>query len=149
MRISVIGTGYVGLVSGVCFAEKGHDVVCVDNDTTKVDKINHGDCPIYEAGLQELLLNNLNTCLSATTNLYDAVINSDVSFLAVGTPFDGTDIDLKYVREVTKDIGRALKDKDDYHVVIVKSTVVPLLEQYSGKKAGFDSWCWNESRVSS
>ena len=146
MRISVIGTGYVGLVSGVCFAEKGHKVVCVDNNSSKIDKINNGYSPIYEVGLKELI-KNLNTSLTASTDFKDALINSDVSFIAVGTPFDGTDIDLMYVREVSKEIGRVLKTKVDYHVVIVKSTVVPgttddivlpLLEEYSGKKAGIN-----------
>ena len=147
MKISVIGTGYVGLVSGVCFAEKGHHVVCVDNDSTKVDQINKSLSPIYEKGLDDLLSSNIGKGLIATTNLHDAVIDSDISLLAVGTPFDGNEIDLKYVRQVAKEIGQALKDSARYHVVIVKSTVVPgttddvilpLLEKYSGKKAGVD-----------
>ena len=145
MKVSVIGTGYVGLVSGVCFAEKGHNVVCVDNDVSKVDKINSSVSPIYEEGLDELLSSNINERLIATTDLHKAVVESDVSLLAVGTPFDGDEIDLKYVCEVSKQIGLALKEKDDYHVIIVKSTVVPgttddiiipLLEKYSGKKSG-------------
>lgn len=147
MKISVIGMGYVGLVSGVCFAEKGHHVVCVDNDSTKVDQINKSLSPIYEKGLDDLLSSNIGKGLIATTNLHDAVIDSDISLLAVGTPFDGNEIDLKYVRQVAKEIGQALKDSARYHVVIVKSTVVPgttddvilpLLEKYSGKKAGVD-----------
>ena len=147
MKVSVIGTGYVGLVSGVCLAEKGHEVVCVDNDVLKVNKINLAESPIYEEGLDELLLSNIGNRFSATIDLKDSVINSDLSLLAVGTPFNGSEIDLKYVRQVAKEIGIALKEKNDYHVIVVKSTVVPgttdevvipLLEKYSGKKSGID-----------
>ena len=147
MKVSVVGTGYVGLVSGVCLAEKGHEVICVDNDAAKVDKINAGKSPIYEDGLDDLLTHNIGQRLTATTDLQQAVLNSDVSLLAVGTPFNGSEIDLTYVRQVAKDIGSALRDKAGYHVVIVKSTVVPgttdtevlpLLEEFSGKKAGVD-----------
>ncbi len=145
MKISVIGTGYVGLVSGVCLSEKGHEVICVDNDAGKVDQINNSKSPIYEKGLDQLLENNIGNRLKATTDLQQAVLDSDLSLLAVGTPFNGSEIDLTYVRQVAMDIGAALKEKDGYHVVIVKSTVVPgttdtevlpLLEEYSGKKAG-------------
>jgi UDPglucose 6-dehydrogenase/GDP-mannose 6-dehydrogenase len=147
MKVSVVGTGYVGLVSGVCLAEKGHDVTCVDNDSAKVEKINNATSPIYEKGLDNLLSENIGKHLRATADLRNAVLNSDVSLVTVGTPFDGNEIDLKYVRQVAKDIGKLLKEKSDYHVVIIKSTVVPgttdnvvipLLEEYSGKKAGKD-----------
>ncbi len=147
MKVSVVGTGYVGLVSGVCLAEKGHEVICVDNDAAKVDKINAGQSPIYEAGLDDLLTRNIGRRLSATTDLKQAVLDSDVSLLAVGTPFNGSEIDLTYVRQVARDIGSALREKPGYHVVIVKSTVVPgttdtevlpLLEEFSGKRAGVD-----------
>jgi UDPglucose 6-dehydrogenase/GDP-mannose 6-dehydrogenase len=146
MKVSVIGTGYVGLVSGICLADRGHHVVCVDNDVDKVKEINNKKSPIYEDGLNELLDTNVGVNFSATSDLYSAVINSDISLLAVGTPFDGVNIDLKYVQQVAKEIGLALKDKK-YHVVVVKSTVVPgttdnfvipLLEKYSEKKAGID-----------
>ncbi len=147
MRVSVIGTGYVGLVSGVCLAETGHSVTCVDIDPAKVDKINKAIAPIYEKGLEVLLKKNSGVRLFATTDLREAVLNSDISLIAVGTPFDGSAIDLKYIREVARQIGEVLKDKDTYHVVVVKSTVVPgttddvvlpILEQASGKKAGKD-----------
>jgi len=147
MDVSVIGTGYVGLVSGACFAEKGHKVVCVDKDISKINKINDSVSPIYENGLEKLLESNIGRRLSATVDLYAAVINSDISLLAVGTPFEGDKIDLKYVCQVAREIGLALKEKDSYHVVIVKSTVVPgttdnivipLLEKYSNKIAGID-----------
>ena len=145
MKVSVVGTGYVGLVSGVCLAEKGHEVTCVDIDQTKVDRINAGDPPIYEDGLEELLKKNVGKNLKATTDLRDAVMNSQLSLIAVGTPFDGEEIDLRFIKTVARQIGEVLKDKDAYHVVVVKSTVVPgtsdevvlpIVEEASGKKAG-------------
>jgi len=147
MNISVIGTGYVGLVSGACLAEKGHRVICVDIDPAKIDKINSGISPIHERGLSEILGKNIGNHLSATTRLQEAVDQSEISIIAVGTPFDGEIIDLSYIRQVSRDLGRALKKKDGYHVIVVKSTVVPgttkevvlpLLEEESGKKAGKD-----------
>jgi UDPglucose 6-dehydrogenase len=147
MRISVVGTGYVGLVGAVGFAENGHEVVCVDIDAAKVDAINAGQSPIHEEGLDDLLRSNIGTNLRASTNLEGAVLNSELSLIAVGTPFDGDKIDLSYIREVSRQIGEVLAGKDDYHVVVVKSTVVPgttddvvlpILEEAAGKKAGQD-----------
>lgn len=148
MKISVVGTGYVGLVSGVCLASKGHDVVCVDVDSHKVEQINSGIPPIYEEDLDGMLKTVLaSKKMSATTDLPAAVLNSELSIIAVGTPFDGDEIDLRFIREVAGQIGRVLANKSDYHVVIVKSTVVPgtteevvlpLLEQHSGKESGKD-----------
>ncbi len=147
MKIAIIGTGYVGLVSGACLASKGHDVVCVDVDPAKVAHINDRKPPIYEIGLQELLDEVVPARLTATTDLKKAVQGADISLIAVGTPFDGDLIDLKYIRAAARQIGEALKDHDAYHVVIVKSTVVPgttedvvlpILEEASGKKAGRD-----------
>lgn len=147
MKIAIIGTGYVGLVSGACLASKGHDVVCVDVDPAKVAHINDRKPPIYEIGLQELLDEVVPARLTATTDLKRAVQGADISLIAVGTPFDGDLIDLKYIRAAARQIGEALKDHDAYHVVIVKSTVVPgttedvvlpILEEASGKKAGRD-----------
>src|SRR3712207_3094465 len=125
MRISIVGTGYVGLVTGVCLAEKGHDVACVDIDRAKVDAINRGQPPIHEKGLPELLKRHAGKRLRATTDLAAAVTGSDVTFIAAGTPFDGREIDLRFVRQISGDTGAALRHKDDYHVVVVKSTVVP------------------------
>lgn len=147
MKISVVGTGYVGLVSGVCLADVGHEVVCVDSDSAKVDKINAGESPIYEKDLDRLLHKHIGGRLKATTDLFNAVQQSELTLIAVGTPFDGELIDLKYIKQVSCEIGSALKDKPSYHLVVVKSTVVPgttddvvlpLLEQYSGKRAGPD-----------
>ena len=147
MTLSVVGTGYVGLVSGACLAEMGHQVTCVDVDADKVDRINRKEAPIYEKGLDDLLDRNVGTRLRATRNLRTAVLESDLSLIAVGTPFDGEEIDLSNVKTVARQIGEILREKDDYHVVVVKSTVVPgttdevvlpILEETSGKTAGVD-----------
>ncbi len=147
MKISVIGAGYVGLVSGVCLAEVGHNVICVDIDENKIANIKQGIPPIHEKGLTELLQRNINNSLHATSNLKEAVQNTEVSIIAVGTPFNGEEIDLQYVENVAHEIGAALKHKSNYHVVIVKSTVVPgttdqliipIIENASGKSAGRD-----------
>jgi len=147
MRLSIIGSGYVGLVSGACLAELGHEVTCVDIDPAKVDQINRAESPIYEEGLDELLHRNVGKRLRATTQFDDAVMNSDVTLIAVGTPFDGNEIDLRQIMATVDSIGAVLRDKSAYHVVIVKSTVVPgttdddvraRLEKVSGKRAGPD-----------
>ncbi len=148
MRISVIGTGYVGLVSGVGFSSVGHDVTCVDIDEDKVDMINRGEPPIYEEGLEELLGVLITSGkLKATTDTDNAVVNTDLTFICVGTPSedDGSQ-DMSYVKKASEDVGKALAQKDDYHVVCVKSTVVPgttdglVLKalEISGKKVGDD-----------
>ena len=145
MKISMIGTGYVGLSTGVGFAVKGNDVVCVDIDREKVEKINQGVSPIYEPLLEDYLKKVLKDGkFRATTDLKEAIEQTEVSFISVGTPSreDGS-IDLKYIEEVSRQIGEVLKGKE-YHVVVVKSTVVsettekvviPNLEKSSGKKA--------------
>lgn len=145
MKISIIGTGYVGLVSGACFAKLGHTVVCVDVDQDKVDKINAGISPIYEEGLDELI-KDYKGRIEATSDYARAVNNSDVTFICVGTPSrDDGSIDLSFVEKATTEIAKQLKDKDDWHLVVVKSTVLPgttrdnvlpILERFSGKKAG-------------
>ena len=147
MKVSIIGTGYVGLVTGACLAEKGHEVACVDVDAAKVDRINRGESPIFEPGLDELLAANIGKRLKATLDARRAIIDSDITLIAVGTPFDGQRIDLTYVKECARIIGKALSEKTGYHLVVVKSTVVPgttdgvvrpILEEASGKKAGRD-----------
>jgi len=146
-KLSILGVGYVGLVTGVCFAEKGHQVACIDLDSTKVDSINRGQSPIFERGLDELLQKNIGKNLRATLDAAQAIVDSEMTFIAVGTPFDGEHIDLTYIKESARVIGEALRNKVGYHVVVVKSTVVPgttdrvvrpILEQASGKKAGVD-----------
>ncbi len=124
MKITIVGTGYVGLVSGTCFAETGNRVVCVDIDQTKVDKLSSGVITIYEPGLEKLFQRNLKEGrLHFTTNLADGVKNAQIIFLALPTPpgEDGN-ADLKYVLEVAKDLGRILQP-GDYKVIVDKSTV--------------------------
>jgi len=147
MKVSIVGTGYVGLVTGACLADKGHQVVCIDVDEEKVAAINNGHAPFYEVGLDDLLQKNIHKNLKVTTDLQAAVAESELTLIAVGTPSDGDKIDLTHVEQVSKEIGRGLRRRPGYHVVVVKSTVVPgtteevvlpLLEETSGKKAGVD-----------
>ncbi len=124
MKIAVIGTGYVGLTSGVCLASKGHEVTCVDIDSEKVGLINSGKSPIYEKGLQELLKEVLiKKLFTATLDIKKAVEESEVVFICVGTPCseDGS-INLNYIKKATESISEHLKY---YKVIVVKSTVVP------------------------
>lgn len=147
MNISVVGTGYVGLVTGACLASKGHHVICVDNDPAKVERIGRGEAPFHENGLEPLLRDVINRNLEVTSDLAGAVAGTELTFIAVGTPFDGGGIDLRFIREVAADIGKALRNKPSHHCVVIKSTVVPgttdqvvtpLLEEASGKRAGVD-----------
>ncbi|MHC4922133.1 MAG: UDP-glucose dehydrogenase family protein, partial [Planctomycetota bacterium] len=122
MQIAVIGTGYVGLVVGTCFAETGNRVTCVDNDKTKIDTLERGDIPIYEPGLKELVARNVDEGrLFFSTDIATAVKDAVVCLIAVGTPPDGDgNADLKYVLGVAKEIGKAMHG---YKVVVLKSTV--------------------------
>ncbi|MBI3753629.1 MAG: UDP-glucose/GDP-mannose dehydrogenase family protein [Deltaproteobacteria bacterium] len=122
MNISVIGTGYVGLVAGACFADSGNDVICADIDEKKIQRLTRGEIPIYEPGLEELVKRNIKDGrLQFTTDITYAVKNSLVCFIAVGTPpgEDGS-ADLKYVLEAARDIGKAM---DGYRIMAGKSTV--------------------------
>jgi UDPglucose 6-dehydrogenase len=122
MKIAVIGTGYVGLVSGTCFAETGNDVVCVDIDKTKVEKLTNGQITIYEPGLEKLFLRNLKEeRLRFTTSLEEGIKDAQIIFLALPTPpgEDGS-ADLKYILGVSDHLGKILKD---YKVIVDKSTV--------------------------
>ena len=124
MNITVIGTGYVGLVTGTCFAETGNDVVCVDIDQAKVKKLTSGQITIYEPGLEKIFLKNQkDERLSFTTSLSEGIKNAQVIFLALPTPpgEDGS-ADLKYILGVAKELG-ALIEQGDYKVIIDKSTV--------------------------
>ena len=122
MKIAVVGTGYVGLVAGVCFAESGNDVVCVDNDATKVRSLSRGKVPIYEPGLEELLRRNrAEGRLTFTTALPKSVRDAAIVFIAVGTPQDEDgSADLQHVLAVAKAIAKAM---NGYKVVVNKSTV--------------------------
>ena len=123
MRIAMIGTGYVGLVSGVCFSDFGHDVICVDQNTAKIDQLRAGEVPIYEPGLQDLMRKNVEAGrLSFTTDLAAAVAGAEAVFIAVGTPTRRGDghADLTYVMAAAEEIAAAVTD---YTVVVTKSTV--------------------------
>jgi UDPglucose 6-dehydrogenase len=122
MKIAVIGTGYVGLVAGACFAESGNDVICVDKDGAKVRTLRAGRMPIYEPGLEELVRRNRHeNRLTFTTTLPKAVRGSTIVFIAVGTP-QGEDgaADLQHVLEVAREVARAM---NGYKVIVDKSTV--------------------------
>ena len=123
MKIAMIGTGYVGLVSGVCFSDFGHEVICVDKDPGKIDRLNAGEVPIFEPGLQALMAKNVSAGrLSFTLDLASAVAGADAVFIAVGTPTRRGDghADLTYVMAAAAEIGRALTG---YAVIVTKSTV--------------------------
>ena len=114
MKITIIGTCYVGLVTGVCLADFGNDIICVDNDKEKIDILNRGQLPIYEPGLKEIIERNRQyKRIEFTTDIKYAVSNSEVIFITVGTPEkeDGS-ADLKYIFEVAKDIAIILYDID-------------------------------------
>jgi len=123
MRIVMIGTGYVGLVSGVCFADFGHEVICVDKDVTKIEMLKSGEVPIFEPYLENLICKNVRASrLKFTTDLKTSMKGSDVVFIAVGTPSRRGDghADLSYVYEAAKDIS---KNIEKYTVIVTKSTV--------------------------
>jgi len=127
LKISVIGTGYVGLVSGTCFAETGNEVICVDIDSGKVDKMKEGVVPIYEPGLEILFERNIKYGrLTFTTDLHNAIRNSEILFLCLPTPQDGDgSADLKYVLGVADDLGKFFRDNPDigFKILVNKSTV--------------------------
>jgi GDP-mannose 6-dehydrogenase len=149
MRLSVFGLGYVGCVSAACFAAKGHDVVGTDVNEAKVAMISGGASPIVEPGIGDVIAEAVGAGhLRATTDAVDAVASSDLSLVCVGTPSrPNGSLDLTYVKRVCRQIGEALAAKDRYHVVAMRSTmlpgttaslVVPTLEVFSGKRAGRD-----------
>ena len=149
MRISIFGLGYVGAVAGACIADSGHEVIAVDTDAVKVSCIQAGRSPIVEPGLNEMTAAAVaNGSLKATTDCTEAVMNSDMTLICVGTPSneDGS-LKLDYIRSVCSQIGAALKNKDQFHSVVLRSTVVPgtarsvaipILEDASGKTVGVD-----------
>ncbi|WP_287795132.1 nucleotide sugar dehydrogenase, partial [Archaeoglobus sp.] len=144
MKIAILGSGYVGIVTGIGFAELGHEIVFIDVDERKVEMLNSSKPPIYERGLEELMKKNRGK-YRATTDYREALESSELTFICVGTPSKGDgSIDLKYAESASKEIGKALKNNDNFHVVVVKSTVVPgttedkikpIIEKESGKKA--------------
>tara|TARA_B110001450_G_scaffold176628_1_gene164968 strand:+ start:1020 stop:2318 length:1299 start_codon:yes stop_codon:yes gene_type:complete len=123
MKLCVIGTGYVGLVSGVCFSDLGNDVICVDRDNKKVKNLKKGIIPIYEPGLEELVLKNYkNNRLKFSTNLKESVSKSDIIFICVGTPSkkNGNGADLSQIFNVAKEIGNSISK---YKIIVTKSTI--------------------------
>ncbi len=153
MRITIIGTGYVGLTTGVGLAFLGHQVTCVDVLADRVESISNGHPPFYEPGLEQMLATVLKSkTLSLTTELARAVLDSDVTFITVGTPQGERGIELSYVAQAARQVGKALKSSTRYHVVVVKSTVVPgttdslvreNLEEGSGMQVGEFGLCMN------
>jgi UDPglucose 6-dehydrogenase len=133
MKVTIVGSGYVGLVTGACFSEVGINVVCVDIDSKKIDNLNNGIIPIYEPGLEDMITRNMKKGrLAFTTNIAEALIDSEVLFISVGTPPDEDgSADLKYVLAVARDCGKHI---NDYLLVVTKSTV-PVGTSLKVKKA--------------
>lgn len=149
MRISVFGLGYVGTVSAGCLAYEGHDVTGVDPVPTKVELISRGHSPIIEAEISEIIASTVKAGrLRATVDQDQAVRDTELSFVCVGTPSQANgNLDLSYIRRVCELIGHALRNKKERHTVVIRSTilpgtmyqiVLPVLEEFSGKKAGVD-----------
>jgi GDP-mannose 6-dehydrogenase len=149
MKISIFGLGYVGSVSAACFADRGHSVIGVDPNPTKVALMNEGKAPIVEPDLGALAALAVdNKLMRATTDAAEAVAQSDISFICVGTPSHGNgSLDFRHLENVCGEIGIALSKKETFHVVVIRSTilpgtmrkiVIPRLEIQSGKKAGVD-----------
>jgi GDP-mannose 6-dehydrogenase len=155
MRVSILGLGYVGTVSGACLAKLGHSVIGVDINPLKVNFINEGKSPIIEKDLPEMIAEATSEKLfRATPSVAEALIHSDISLICVGTPGNSKgNLDLAYVIRVCEEIGKAMQNKPDYHQIVVRSTmlpgstegsIIPTLEQASGKKVGADfGVCYN------
>jgi GDP-mannose 6-dehydrogenase len=155
MRVSILGLGYVGTVSGACLAKLGHSVIGVDLNPLKVNFINEGKSPIIEKDLPEMIADATSKKLfRATPSVAEAVIHSDISLICVGTPGNSKgNLDLAYVTRVCEEIGAAIKNKPAYHQIVVRSTmlpgstertVIPTIEEASGKKVGADfGVCYN------
>lgn len=149
MRISIFGLGYVGTVSAGCFASNGHEIVAVDPIQNKVNLINDGQSPIIEADIGGIVASAVRAGrLRATIDAALAVRETDLSIVCVGTPSQANgNLDLRYIRRISEQIAQALRHKSTFHVVVIRSTVlpgtmrevvIPILEEYSGKRAGTD-----------
>jgi GDP-mannose 6-dehydrogenase len=149
LKVSVFGLGYVGAVSAGCLANDGHEVLGVDPFPTKVDLINNGQSPIIEADIGEMIAANAKSGrLRATDDQAKAIRETELSFVCVGTPSQSNgNLDLSYILRVCEQIGQALKTKSTRHTIVIRSTIVPgtmhkivipVLEEFSGKKAGTD-----------
>ena len=126
MKLVMVGTGYVGLVTGSCFAEFGYETVCVDKDHTRINELKNTKSPFFEPGMDELLLKHVKRTklLSFTTSLTEAMHNADIVFITVGTPYliSEKEADLSAVKEVAREVAASIKK---YTVVVTKSTVPP------------------------
>lgn len=153
MRVAIVGTGYVGLVTGACLASHGHDVCCVDVSEERVRTIRSGKSPFYEAGLDDVLQREHRSGrLTCTTDLPAAMEGAEISLIAVGTPPKGEQQDLSYLKVAAAQVGSALRKASPFHVVCVKSTVMPgtsrtvvgpILERASGMRVGQFGLCMN------
>jgi GDP-mannose 6-dehydrogenase len=155
MKVSIFGLGYVGTVLAGCLANDGHEIIGVDPVQTKVNLINNGQSPIIEAEIGEIIASSVQAGrLRATDDVAQAIRETELSFVCVGTPSQPNgDLDLRYIKRVSEQIGRALKDKAARHGVVIRSTilpgtmhkiVIPILEESSAKKAGADfGVCYN------
>ena len=148
MRITIFGLGYVGCISAACFAKEGHEVFGVDINKEKVDIINAGQSPIIEPGLEDCIKEAVESGkLTATTDVRNAVLKSEISLVCVGTPGSKNgNINLDYIYRVAEQVGDILKDSDNYHVFVIRSTVLPgthekclsIIAERSGKTPGID-----------
>lgn len=153
MKVVIVGTGYVGLVTGISLALLNHKVFCIDSDGNKISLVKSGKSPFYEPGINAALKKVIKLGnFIATENLEDSVSNCDITIIAVGTPTVDNKIDLSYIKKASEQIGKALEKTHKYHVVAVKSTVLPgvtgeiiksILEKNSKKKVGEFGLCMN------
>lgn len=153
MKISIIGTGYVGLVTGVSLALQGHNVVCIGRNKKKIARINEGKSPFYEPMINRLLKKVVNKSFLLATDIFEKnIITSDITIVAVGTPTVNNKIDLTDIKKISVQIGKTLKKSKKYHVVVIKSTVIPtttenivlpILKKYSGKNVPAFGLCMN------
>ena len=146
-KISIFGLGYVGCVTAACFSSKGNKVIGIDVSVEKVELMASGKTPIFEPGIQDMISESFSKgLLTATTDIDDAVLSSDISFICVGTPSQANGkLDLKGIQHVCEQIGASLRKKDGFHIVVTRSTIlpgttadiiIPALESSSNKKAG-------------
>ncbi len=148
MKISILGAGYVGLVTGLCFSRKGNDVVCIDILPERVTALNKGELPIFENGLEAVLEESLEDGLFRASGDVEDIAGTDLTFICVGTPSnDGGSLNISNIKKTVREVGEVLRNKNERHTVVIKSTLpptttretlIPLLESVSGKKVGQD-----------
>ena len=149
MNVTVMGTGYVGLVTGATLSDAGHQVTCLDIIEEKINELNQGKSPIFEPGLEELIKKGIQTkTLRGSTDIENCVRESDVTFICVGTPSNKNgSIDLNYIKSASSSIGRALRVKEGEHTIIVKSTVVPLTTEETVLPTIIKKCGWKRERL--